>query len=141
MHASLASHPFAQSAKVRAEHFYPGNSAMTLIPMPPPLHQTPLRPERPTASSNALPPVAVVAALPDQPMSATTRDGPAFSAQKGHAQAYRQSAVPADDDGQPQPFPELRFADPLPNLPELDLPAKAAAYGEALTLMRPDADR
>jgi hypothetical protein len=36
----------------------------------------------------------------------------------------------------PDAFPALRFADPLPNLPELDLPAKAAAYREALTFLR-----
>lgn len=36
----------------------------------------------------------------------------------------------------PEPFPAMRFPDPLPNLPELDLPAKANAYQSALGMLR-----
>ncbi len=101
-----------------------------------PLPTAPARAERPTPSAHALPAVATVASASAMNLQSAAQDRPAF---RTPSDTY---ADRSPDDGDkaaaPQPFPALRFADPLPNLPELDLPTKAAAYQAALTVLRTD---
>lgn len=114
---------------------------MTTIAMQTPWPNPTARAERPTPSTNALAPVATVAALPDKAVQSLLADLPLFRDRSRDTLTFRQSVDQreAPDNGAPQPFPEMRFADPLPNLPELDLPAKASAYHTALTVLRGDA--
>ena len=90
-------------------------------------------------SASALPAVQTVVALPDHAGGGLPTDAPPHNSRV-------RSGVYAPDDpdrqAQPherqatQPFPELRFADPLPDLPEMDLPARIAAYHTALGVLR-----
>ena len=112
---------------------------MTIIALQAPLVAPTGRPERPALTPNALPLVQTVAALPNQSGQGITAGMPAFRDRSREsftlAQDREKSAVPADSIA-PQPFPALRFADPLPDLPELDLPAKNDAYRASLTILR-----
>jgi hypothetical protein len=113
-------------------------TAMTLITLQAPLPQAALRVDRPTPSAHDLPAVAAVAAAPDTGLHTGYQDKPAFVPLPA---SY--AGTPPEQDGAanaPQPFPDIRFADPLPNLPELDLPTKAAAYQAALSVVRQEAE-
>jgi hypothetical protein len=112
---------------------------MTVIAMQSPWPATIGRTEKPAASGNALPPTQTVPAMPDQSSKGTTADKHAFRDRARESFALPKRGLQSgkeDKSPAPQPFPELRFADPLPNLPELDLPAKARAYQSALTVLR-----
>jgi hypothetical protein len=113
--------------------------AMTTIAVLSPLQNATPRVEKPLGSAHALPEVATVQPLPDQPTNHTSADRPALPQGRPESFTFRKSADAASDADAPiddQPFPDVRFADPLPDLPELDLPTKAAAYQSALSMLR-----
>ncbi len=123
---------------------------MTIIAMQTPWPNPTARLEKPTPSTNALAPVATVPALPDRAAQSLLADHPSHRDRSRDTFTFHQSVArqsidrqsedqgEAPETGAPQPFPAMRFADPLPNLPELDLPAKATAYHTALTVLRGD---
>lgn len=112
---------------------------MTLIALPTPLAPALARIEKPTPSAHALPAAATVAPLHDASQQGATAGQQAFLAT---TKSYKDRTEPKPaDDNAPEPFSALRFADPLPNLPELDIPIKAAAYQAALSVVRNDEGR
>jgi hypothetical protein len=114
-------------------------TAMTIIAAQTPWTAVIARVERPVPSSNALPPVETVAPLPENSAQGLLAGRPAFQDSPQMAFAHQQGAAnPADaqqKEAQP-PFPELHFADPLPNLPDLDLTGMTQAYHTALSVLR-----
>lgn len=112
---------------------------MTFIALQAPAPAPVTRAERPTPSAHALPMVQTVAAVPDQPSQGLSAGMAGFRDRARDALEQQQNAgygARGKDVSGPQPFSALRFADPLPNLPELDLPAKKAAYHAALNVVR-----
>jgi hypothetical protein len=115
-------------------------TAMITIALQSPWPAAAPRVEKPVQSAHALPPVSTVAALPDGAAKSMMPDEHLFRERARESFRFQQSQGNADaaPETAPQPFPDMRFADPLPDLPELDLPAKAQAWQSALTALRGD---
>lgn len=111
---------------------------MTTIALQSPWPVAANRIEKPAVATE-LTPVASVPALPDNATQGLLADRSAprdRSRDNFNFRANDDQTQPRDT--APDPFPHLRFADPLPDLPDLDLPAKAMAYQAALSVLRND---
>lgn len=112
---------------------------MTTIALQNPWPVATSRIEKPAVEAHH-PPASTVPALPDNAALGMLADHAAFRDRSRDNFTFHETGErkTQPDNTAPEPFPDLRFADPLPNLPNLDLPTKASAYQAALTVLRND---
>jgi hypothetical protein len=102
---------------------------VTVITLQAPVAPMPARSEPATPSAFALPPVQTVPSVPDTGVQLQMAD------QRNQAK----TPAPAPERLPPRaidPFPNMRFADPLPDLPELEITPPANPYQAALSVVR-----
>jgi hypothetical protein len=102
---------------------------MTVIALQAPMAPASQRFEPTTPSAFALTAVQTVSSLQDTDAQRLMADHRPF----GKPLSLARHEKPTLD-----PFPELRFADPLPDLPDLELPQQANPYLAALSVLRRD---
>ncbi|MGL4320053.1 MAG: hypothetical protein ACRCS3_04250 [Paracoccaceae bacterium] len=84
-----------------------------------------------TPSAFALRASQTVAALPEKGVQSTLADDRPFAMNPANLPKSKTL----------DPFPDLRFVDPLPDLPKMELPQAAGAYVGALSIFRSEKAR
>lgn len=106
---------------------------MTVIALQAPMAPLSPRTEAVTPSAYALPPVQTVPAVPNAGVQLQMSD----QRPQGNPPPPQPAALPERAQPRPiDPFPKMRFADPLPDLPELEAPAPSNPYQAALSIVR-----